>query len=232
MFIKSFLVLIILAVFVPISLISQSIQENQVFLKGKVTDKYTGQPVYCDIEIRPLGGTKFKIFSDPVSGHYEQLIKGGTSYEFIFYRYNVLRQIVKIEYPTFERYREEEANFQVITLTPGVTAYEVEIFEPKSAIIKESAKQFFDDFKLQLRFHRTVVWDLYVVGTEQVKGKVVINKDLTQKRIEALTAYLEDYKAYIKKLNVKAADFIKDNGNSLVIKVNQIEPPLEEQFTK
>ncbi len=232
MFIKSFLFLVIIAIFAPINLLSQEFQENQVFLQGKVTDKYTGQPVYCDIEIRPQGGTKFKIFSDPVSGNYEQLIKGGTSYEFIFYRYNVLRQIVKIDYPTFERYREEEANFKVITLTPGVTAYEVDIFEPNSTTIKESAKSFFDDFKLQLRFHRTVVWDLYVVGTEQIKGKTLISKDLTQKRIASLTAYLESYKAYLKKLNIKAADYIKDNGNSLIIKVNQIEPPLEEQFTK
>ncbi|MEI6090544.1 MAG: hypothetical protein WCR42_08850 [bacterium] len=232
MFKKNFLVLVIIAFFVPISLLSQSIQENQIFLKGTVTDKYTGKPVYCDIEIRPEGGTKFKIFSDPVSGHYEQLIKGGTSYEFIFYRYNVLRQIIKVDYPTFERYREEEANYQVITLTPGVTAYEVEIFEPNSATIKESAKQFFEDFKLQLRFHRTVTWDLLVVGTELVKGKTVINKGLTQKRVDALTTYLENYKAYLKKLNIKASDYIKDNGNSLIIKVNQIEPPLEEQFTK
>lgn len=232
MFIKKILILVILAVLVQVNLFSQSFQENQVFLKGTVTDKYTGKPVYCDIEIRPEGGTKFKIFSDPVSGNYEQLIKGGTSYEFVFYRYNVLRQIVKIDYPTFERYREEEANFKVITLTPGVTAYEVEIFEPNSAVIKESAKQFFEDFKLQLRFHRTVTWDLLVVGTEQVKGALVINRELTQKRIASLTKYLESYKAYIKKINVKSADYIKDNSNSLIIKVNQIEPPLEEQITK
>lgn len=232
MFIKSFLGLIIIAILVPISLLSQSIQENQIFLKGKVTDKYTGQPVYCDIEIRPEGGTKFKVFSDPVSGHYELLIKGGTSYEFVFYRYNVLRQTIKMDYPASQRYSEEEKNFQVITLAPGVTAYEVEIFEPNSTTIKESAKQFFEDFKLQLRFHRTVTWDLYVVGTEQVKGKTVISNNLTQKRVDALTAYLQDYKAYIKKLNIRAADNIKDNGNNLIIKVNQIEPPLEEQFTK
>jgi hypothetical protein len=232
MFIKKILVLVIITVLVQVNLFSQSFQENQVFLKGTVTDKYTGKPVYCDIEIRPEGGTKFKIFSDPVSGNYEQLIKGGTSYEFVFYRYNVLRQIVKIDYPTFERYREEEANFKVITLTPGVTAYEVVIFEPNSAVIQESAKQFFEDFKLQLRFHRTVTWDLLVVGTEQVKGALVINRELTQKRIASLTKYLESYKAYIKKLNIKSADYFKDNSNSLIIKVNQIEPPLEEQITK
>jgi hypothetical protein len=232
MFKKNLLLLIIVAVLLPINLLSQSFQENQIFLKGTVTDKNTGKPAFCDIEIRPEGGTKFKIFSDPVSGHYEQLIKAGTNYEFIFYKYNVLRQIVPVNYPESKVYREEEANFQVITLNPGVTAYEADVFEPNSATIKESAKQFFEDFKLILRFHRTATWDLYVTGTEQVKGKITINKELIQKRLDALIAYLASYNAYIKKLNKKASEEIKDNGTNLIIKVNKIELPLEEQFTK
>ncbi len=190
-----------------------TMEKNQVFLSGYVTDINSGQPVKCDIKI-DNGNNSFKIFSDPISGKYQQLIKAKQDYIFTLYMWNIYRTQIKISYPASDDYREETRDFKVIILKPGVAVENQNIFTEGNNISPEGEK-FLKGFKKTMRFHRTVKWNLYVNTKDNAKIQLV--KDYITSK----------YKAYAKKINIKAIDSsVKNAGNNdVIITVDTITEP-------
>jgi hypothetical protein len=189
-------------------------QENQVFLSGKVTDINTGNPVKCDIKIEH-GEKGFKVFSDPVTGEYQQLIQADKDYIFTFYMWDIYRTKINVKFPPNDEYREEKKDFQVIVLKPGVAVEKQKVFADGQSILSPEGEKFLKAFKKTMRFHRTATWNLYVNTADQAKIKAV-QDFLTLK-----------YKGYAKKINVKAINAsVKNSENAdIVIAVDTITKP-------
>jgi hypothetical protein len=212
-------------------LLSQSIQANQVFLSGIVTDVNTGQPVKCDIRIED-DNTKFSIFSDPVTGKYSQLLNAKKNYTFTFYMWNIYRTQVDITYSESPNYREEKRDFQVITLRPGVIVEKQDIFSPDAPLVKPSSDAFFKQFKTQMRFHRDATWTFYVTANDSYENADSQGaKKLVQDRIASLEKIVAEFKAYAPKITIKVLEdnsIITDKKQDLIIMVDTIKDKSEE----
>lgn len=214
------------ALLISIIAYGQSIQENQIVLSGKVTDVNTGQPVKCDIAIK-IGEKKFKIFSDPESGKYSQLIMGGKDYTFTFYQYDIYRQVENVSFASSKKYREETKDFTVTVLKPGVTVEREAIFAKNSSDLLPAGKKMLKNFKRTMRFHRTCTWN-FLVGVSDSFDNLDSPeaRALADKRLETVKSELKIFKAYAEKIDVKIMPSTSDTSkNSFAIEVATIEKP-------
>ena len=200
---KKIVIFIVLTMLVVSIAKAQTIQENQIFLSGTVTDINTGEPVYCDMSIRSEKGKKFRIFSDPKTGHFDLLVKGGLNYKFVLYEYNILRQTEEVFYTENKKYREEQKEFKVLRLDKGVTVYKKDIFNKNDANNVAELEKFLKQFKRIMRFHRTVQWDIYVSAFDSFADlKNPESQKLLDDRIAIINNKIGILKAFKSKVNI------------------------------
>ena len=137
-------------------------QSSPVLLKGKVIDELTGQPAGVNIEIRNSDGKKIKINSNSLHGDYEQLLESNQTYEFIFTGYDIIRKSETVKTLDTAKYAEQEINFSVKKLTPGVTFQNVDAFEKLSLNPSNNLVTTFDEIKDIMKFNRAVSFEFYV----------------------------------------------------------------------
>lgn len=199
---------------------AQAIQENQVFLSGIVTDINSGVPLKCDIKITN-GDKKTSIFSDSLTGKYNQLVKAGINYTFTFYTWNIYRTKKQVSFPTNAQYREESMDFQVLLLKPGVVVENYNFFEGNSTTLSDDAKAKLKKFKTQMRFHRKTKWKLYISAKDAGGSKEIANKRLIEIKNHVETTY----KAYAKKVTVELltdGSLVKNDTDDFIIVVDTI----------
>jgi hypothetical protein len=185
-------------------------QKGKVMLKGQVVDKFTGEPMQVTIDLRDAQGNKIiKFKSNSKDGTFQQLLEAGKEYKMIFMNYDILRETRTIKIKDSENYDEEEFTFEIPRLEKGVEICGYDAFSGSSAQLSNEAKQRLDELKKQMRFNRSVKFDLFISAK---------SKSLETKRINAVNQYIDDWGYYKRRVNIISGNETKD----FVVKVNEI----------
>jgi hypothetical protein len=135
---------------------------NQVIVKGTVTDEYTGAPAQSTIEFKDKTGKKIKVTSNSKDGFYTQILNGGEEYEVIFSGNDVFREITTISLPSVQKVEEKVINFKVKKLTPGLPIFKISGFDRGSTKLNAQSTELINKLQEAMKFNRQVKFAIVV----------------------------------------------------------------------
>ncbi len=210
---------------------SVSYSQIPLLVKGKTLDEFTGEPVSCTIEFRTNKGKKIKIETQK-DGFYQQVLTSGDVYEVYLYNWNVLRKSESYTVPDLDQYQEIHKDFKVVKLEKGNKVYALDFFENSSSSLNGESEKVLKELNTTMRFNRNVKFDFHINTHDTYSKSSSKIKSLTEKRLDALAAKIDEYPMLKERVNL-IADNSKPDGkpdNSLpdvIITVSEIENKLK-----
>ena len=219
---KKIFFILVLCFFVINSQSQAQVFGKQILLKGVITDSYDGKPISVEIRIEDENGKFFKIQSNSITGHYEQILEADKNYKIRLNAKNILPTYIDIKTDTTSHYGEQEQNFFVVKLQKGRAVKCLDLFPTGESELNNEAMDIFDEMNTNMRFNRSVSfyfeitaddsWDEYTnTITKKVKKKTITEKTfdekafnaLLQKRFETLQSKISDLTKYPERIEVR-----------------------------
>ena len=182
---------------------------GQTTLRGKVVDKFSGKPVECSLEFRPMTGNKFVVKSNADDGSYEVLIQNNVDYKLLYIADNVYREEVDFSVNSTESYNEKNMDFKVKVMASGNIVDEINIFEANSDKISANGEKLLKEFKIAMRLNR--IGSFILVANAK-------DKNLASKRLNALKSHTKNWKRELERLDFQTGQ----QGENVQVKVKEV----------
>ncbi|MCX7736364.1 MAG: hypothetical protein N2319_06590 [Candidatus Kapabacteria bacterium] len=194
---------------------AQPAQTVQVFMKGKVIDEITGNPVSVNIEFRTPNGKKIKIQSNSINGAYEQIFNAGDSVEVVLTNWDIARKTETIYIDNYQKYTEIERNFYVTKFTTGGTIAAMNAFNQNDAEVLPVFGTKLEEINKMLLFNRNVKFEILISAKDTYK---VEHKTVKEKVVDKTKKKKKDTKEQFIEKVIEIKNFNDDDLKNLVNK--------------
>lgn len=197
-----YICLIIAFFLVTVNVFSQAVIVNskgkQIYLKGIVKDQYTNQPVGVNMMFKDSAGVRNPVKSNSITGMYQVLLEAGGRYSVTFQSQDIVRKEETFVVEPSDKYAEQEKDFIVRKLYPGLKFDSTNIFVTGSAELSNTAKEMLDYYQEIMNFNRSIHFEFFVSAHDLFAGVGTpaedAIKELVDKRIKVLSDMIANWK--------------------------------------
>ena len=187
----------------PLPVVKVPVVTPQVtMLKGSVTDIVSRQHTQAQVEVYDNStGQLMASFQTTPAGKYLVSLPSGTNYAVVVRNENYLFYSVNVNLPPSTGYAEKVQNIQLQRMEPGSNIVLNNVFfDPEKAAIRPESTAELE--RLVKLLNDTPRLKIHLCGHTDNAGQIDANKDLSQKRAQAVASYLIDHKIKAERLQV------------------------------
>jgi hypothetical protein len=213
---KIFLLIILLVSYV-------SAQENDkaqvIDFMGTIYDKVSKKPLQARIIFRDATGKEFITESHPKTGWYQLLIPSQDYYMVTISSPDILQKIERINLKSISIGDRQIFDFFATTIAPGLIIDSIQIFDPNSSVFRKNAIYLLDSYIEILKNNTGTKFSFICDIPDSTE-----NSELGKGRIEALSNYMEKWKAedIYNRIIIEGATFVINSGDLATAKKNNL----------